>query len=46
VQRRFAAGAIERAAENLSINGDNAPALLGKRCHEPLKRGPEPIRVE
>src|SRR5271165_4301313 len=46
VQRRLAAGAIERAAQNLAIDGDNTFNLLAKARHEPLKRGAELRRIK
>jgi hypothetical protein len=46
MQGRLAAGAIKRAAQDLPIDGHNAPAMLGKLCHEALKRGAKLIRVE
>jgi hypothetical protein len=46
VQRRLAAGAIERTPENLAIDGNNPLTGLGKRRHEALKAGAELIRIE
>jgi hypothetical protein len=46
VQGRFAAGAIERAAQNFAINGHDTLALLGKLRHETLKGGSELFGIE
>lgn len=46
VQGRLATGPIERAAQDLPIDGHNALALLRKLSHEPLKRLAEPLRVQ
>jgi hypothetical protein len=46
VQRRLAAGAVERAAQNLAVDRYNPFALLGEAGHEPLKRRAELLRVE
>src|SRR5208337_4123709 len=46
VQRRLAAGAVERAAQNLAVDRHNPSALLGETGHEALKRRAELLRVE
>ena len=46
MQRRLAAGAVERAAQNLAVDRHNPFALLGETGHEPLKRRPELFRIE
>ena len=46
VQRRLAAGAVERAAQNLAVDRHNPFALFGKARHEPLKRRPESFGIE
>ena len=46
MQRRLAAGAVERAAQNLAVDRHNPFAWLGETGHEPLKRRPELLRVE
>ena len=46
VQRRLAAGVIERAAQNLAVDRHNPFTLLGETSHEALKRHPELIRIE
>jgi hypothetical protein len=46
VQGRLAAGAIERAAQHLAVDGHHALQLLGKMRHKPLKRTAELIRIE
>jgi hypothetical protein len=46
VQRRLAAGAIERAAQDLAIDRDNALCSLGEARHEALKTGAELVGIE
>jgi hypothetical protein len=46
VQRRLAAGVVERAAQNLAVDRHNAFERLGEGGHEALKRRPELLRVE
>jgi hypothetical protein len=46
MQRRLAAGAIERTPQNLAIDRDNPLNLRAKSRHEALKRGAELPRIE
>lgn len=46
MQRRLAAGAVERAAQKLAVDRHNPFTLLGKTSHEALKRHPELVRIE
>src|SRR5208337_5602443 len=46
VQRRLAAGAVERAAQDLAVDRHNPFALLGETGHEALKRRPKLLRIE
>src|SRR5208337_4695116 len=46
VQRRLAAGAVERAAQDLAVDRHNPFALLGETGHEPLKRRAKLLRIE
>jgi hypothetical protein len=46
VQGRFSAGAVERAAQHLAVDGDHALTALGKLLHEPLKRSAELLRIK
>jgi hypothetical protein len=46
VQSRFAAGPVERAAQNLPIDGGHALALRGKSRHELLERTAKLLRIE
>src|SRR5476649_446138 len=46
MQRRLAAGAIERTAQHLPIDRDNALTVAGKLRHEALKRRPELLRIK
>jgi hypothetical protein len=46
MERRLAAGTIERAAKNLAVDGDDALADFGKCHHEPLETGTELIRIQ
>ena len=46
VQRRLAAGAIERTAQHLAVDRDNALTVAGELRHEALKRCPELLRIK
>jgi hypothetical protein len=46
VQRRLAAGSIERAAQNLAVDGDNALNGFGELRHEPLEHDAELLSVK
>ena len=46
MQRRLAAGAIERTAQHLPVDRDNTLALPGKLRHEALKRYLELLRIQ
>lgn len=46
MQCRFLARPVERAAQNFAVDRDNTLTGLGKRGHEALKCGAEPIRIE
>jgi hypothetical protein len=46
VQRRLAAGAIERTAQHLPVDRDNALTVAGELRHEALKRCPELLRIK
>jgi hypothetical protein len=46
VQRRFLAGAIERAAQSLAVDRHGALPRIGEPGHEAPKRGTQPCRVE
>ena len=46
MQRRLAAGLVERAAQNLAINRHHTLAGLGKPRHEPLETTAELLGVE
>jgi hypothetical protein len=46
VQRRLAAGAIERAAQDLAVDRDDALGGLGETRHEALKAAAELVGIE
>ena len=46
MQRRLAAGPVERAAQHLAVDGDNALIGFGEPCHEPLEDGTELLGVK
>jgi hypothetical protein len=46
MQGRLAAGAVERAAQNLAVDCHNALNYIGKTHHEALERGAGPRRID
>jgi hypothetical protein len=45
MQRRLATGAVVITAENLAVDRDETPTLLGKCRHKPLKGGTELLGI-